>query len=277
MMEFGWWTTGRDQAAVDLFDAVWRAIKEGVIPGKISYVFCSKAKGEGVHSDRLMDTASMLGLPVVNISAAGFMPELRAADRDKWRELYHGAVLDAVRDFHQDIVVLAGYMWVVSARVCQSFPIINLHPALPGGPCGTWQEVIWQLIRERAGRAGAMMHLVTPELDRGPAITWCAFDIKDGAPWDVLWRQLDESLKTSDLDAIKASYGETQPLFAAIRKEGVKREIPLIIQTLRLLATGGISIKDGGPFDISGRALETPYDLTPEIEALFQTDVKRLG
>ncbi|MGQ9499328.1 MAG: phosphoribosylglycinamide formyltransferase [Dissulfurimicrobium sp.] len=276
-MDFGWWTTGRDNAAVELFDAVWKAINEGVIPGKISYVFCSKAKGEGEYSDRLMDMASMHRLPVVSLSAAGFMPELRKTDRNKWRDIYHRAVFDAIKGFHQDVVVLAGYMWVVSPELCHSFPIINLHPALPDGPRGTWQEVVWQLIRERAGRTGAMMHVVTSELDRGPAITLCAFDIKNGVTWDTLWRQLDESLKTSDLDAIKTSYGETQPLFAAIRREEAKREIPLIIQTLVLLATGGVSIRDGRPFDISGRALETPYDLTSEIEALLQKDARRLG
>jgi phosphoribosylglycinamide formyltransferase-1 len=270
MMDFGWWTTGRDQAAIELFDAVWKAMQSGVIPGKISYVFCSKAKGEGASSDRLMDMASMRGLPVASVSAAGFMPELRETDRKRWRDIYHGAVLDAVKDFHQDIVVLAGYMWVVSARVCRSFPIINLHPALPGGPCGTWQEVIWQLIRERAGRTGVMMHLVTPELDRGPVITCCTFKIMGEDKWDILWGQLDESLKTAGLDAIKASCGEAQPLFAAIRREGTMRETPLIVQTLRSLATGDISIKDGRPFDRFGRALNAPLDLTPEIEALFQ-------
>jgi phosphoribosylglycinamide formyltransferase-1 len=46
--------------------------------------------------------------------------------------------------------------------------MINLHPAAPGGPTGTWQEVIWQLIEGRAVETGVMMHLVTPELDRGP-------------------------------------------------------------------------------------------------------------
>lgn len=272
MTAFGWWTTGRDKAAIELFDAVWKAMQYGVIPGKISYVFCSKAKGEGVYSDRLMDMASARGLPVASLSAAGFMPELRAADRGRWRDIYHRAVSEAVKDFRQDIVVLAGYMWVVSPELCRSFTIINLHPALPDGPCGTWQEVIWQLIRERTGRAGVMMHLVTPELDRGQAITFCAFDIKNGFMWAALWRQLDESLKTSDLDAIKASYGETQPLFAAIRNEGAKRELPFIIQTLRLLAAGGVSIRDGRPFDRSGSVLDVPYDLTPEVEALLQKD-----
>ena len=37
MWSFGWWTTGRDQAAIDLFETVHNATNNGIIPGEISY------------------------------------------------------------------------------------------------------------------------------------------------------------------------------------------------------------------------------------------------
>ncbi|GAH59253.1 unnamed protein product, partial [marine sediment metagenome] len=43
----------------------------------------------------------------------------------------------------------------------QRYNMVNLHPAAPGGPTGTWQEVIWQLIENKAEETGVMMHLVT--------------------------------------------------------------------------------------------------------------------
>jgi len=61
-------------------------------------------------------------------------------------------------------------MLIVSEELCQKYDMINLHPAPPGGPTGSWQEVIWTLIQNKADTAGAMIHLVTPELDRGPAL-----------------------------------------------------------------------------------------------------------
>ncbi|MDA8161392.1 MAG: formyltransferase family protein [Desulfobacteraceae bacterium] len=268
MMNFGWWTSGKDRAAIDLFDAAQKAMVDGVIQGRISYVFCSRARGEGSYSDRLFDMALSLGMPVAALSAVRFRPGMRVSDREQWRQMYHEAVLDAVKDFPQDIVVLAGYMWVVSPEVCRRLTVINLHPALPGGPCGTWQEVIWQLLDERSDETGVMMHLVTPILDRGQAITYCRFRIK-GGKWAPLWRQLEDDLNKYGFDAVKAGGGGSQPLFDAIRAQGVKREIPLIIQTLRSLALRDIYIKGGALFDGSGHRLEAPFDMTKEIEAML--------
>ena len=64
--------------------------------------------------------------------------------------------------------------------------MINLHPAAPGGPAGTWQEVIWQLIGNEAEETGVMMHMVTPKLDKGPPVAYCTFQIR-GEPFDRYW------------------------------------------------------------------------------------------
>ena len=161
-------------------------------------------------------------------------------------------------------MVLAGYMWVVSPEVCRGLSIINLHPAAPRGPAGTWQEVIWQLLDQKADKTGVMMHLVTPELDKGPAVTYCSFSIQGGA-WDPLWKQFEHELQRSGLEEIKELFGESQPLFAKIRNEGVKREFPLIVHTISSLAAGEFSIKDSQLYDRAGNKLAGPYDLTDAI------------
>jgi hypothetical protein len=75
--------------------------------------------------------------------------------------------------------------------MCLRYNMINLHPAAPGGPAGTWQEVIWQLIRTGAHKTGVMMHLVTPELDRGPVVTYCIFSIRGSTPFDGYWQEIE--------------------------------------------------------------------------------------
>jgi phosphoribosylglycinamide formyltransferase-1 len=265
MWSFGWWTTGRDQAAIDLFETVHNAINIGIIPGEISYLFSSREPGESKFSDSLIKRAGDYGIPMVSLSAVRFRPDLRKQDREAWRQAYHKEVLDKIRGFSAQVVVLAGYMWVVSPEVCQKLSIINLHPAAPGGPAGTWQEVIWQLLDQKADKTGVMMHLVTPELDKGAAVTYCSFPIQ-GDTWDLLWKQFEHELQRSGLEEIKESFGESQPLFARIRNEGVKRELPLIVQTIRLLAAGDISIKDSRLYDRAGGKLAGPYDLTDVIE-----------
>ncbi len=265
MLSFGWWTTGRDQAAIDLFEAVCNAIADRTIPGKISYVFSSKEPGESEFSDRLMGEARDLGIPLFSLSALRFRPEFRKQNREAWRQAYHSKVLEGIKGLSAQVVVLAGYMWVVSPKICRKFQIINLHPAVPGGPTGTWQEVIWQLLDQRADETGAMMHLVTPELDRGPAVTYYHFSIQGGT-WDPLWRQFEDEVQRLGIEEIKRSFGESQPLFAAIRREGVKRELPLVVQTLRSLAIREISIKNSQVYDRTGDKLAKPYDLTDAIE-----------
>lgn len=264
-IRFGWWTTGRDEAALGLFDTVTEVIGDGTIPGFLAYVFVSREPGEGEWSDRIIERARGLAIPVVTFSAAAFMPDLRREDRAAWRDAYHGEVLGRTEDFGADVVILAGYMWVVSPGVCSRVGLLNLHPAAPDGPAGTWQEVIWQLLEKGADRTGVMMHLVTPELDKGPPVTFCTFSIR-GPGWDALWEAFERERAEAGLDAVMRDRGEAQPLFASIRREGVRRELPLIVETMRSVATGRIIVSEGRVLD-ADRRVAGPMDLTSEIEA----------
>ncbi|MBW2350002.1 MAG: hypothetical protein JRF20_02270 [Deltaproteobacteria bacterium] len=82
MWSFGWWTTGRDQAAIDLFETGFNAVTDGIITGEISYVFSSREPGESEFSDRLVKMAVDHGIPVVSFSALRFRPDLRKQDRE---------------------------------------------------------------------------------------------------------------------------------------------------------------------------------------------------
>jgi phosphoribosylglycinamide formyltransferase-1 len=125
--------------------------------------------------------------------------------------------------------------------MCHKLTLINLHPAPPDGPAGTWQEVIWQLIDMKSYESGVMIHIVTPELDKGPPITYCLYKIRDGKLSD-LWKKTDEKLQRMSLNKIKDQEGEGNALFQMIRKEGVKRELPLLFETIRFLSCGRIKI-----------------------------------
>ncbi|WP_022854319.1 phosphoribosylglycinamide formyltransferase [Thermodesulfatator atlanticus] len=270
MLKLGWFSTGRDQAARDLLKVVWQRIKEGFISAQISYVFLSREPGESKESDLFLKLCQELGLKIYTLSAKNFEPGLRQNNREAWRAAYHQKVYEMIKHEPVDLIVLAGYMWVVSAELCQKLPMINLHPALPGGPQGTWQEVIWQLLQEEANETGVMMHLVTPELDQGPAVTFCRFPIK-GGEFDPLWQNFKEKMRQIGLEKIKEQEGEKEPLFALIRKEGVKRELPLIVYTIKAFAEKEISLINHKLFDNKGNLLLEPYDLTERIEKHLKT------
>ncbi|WP_038056587.1 formyltransferase family protein [Thermodesulfobacterium hydrogeniphilum] len=258
--KLGWFTTGRDEAAIDLLKIVFSYIKTGFIPAKISYVFISKDKGENSISDRLITLAEKeMGLQVICFSALKFEPELRKNDKDLWRDKYHKEVLKRLPE-DIDFGILAGYMWIVSSEFCKRLNLINLHPALPGGPKGTWQEVIWQLISARAFEAGAMMHQVTPQLDEGPAVSYFRFSIRS-PEFIPLWDYTEKLLLKHHLSGLQKLEGENNKLFQKIREEEVKRELPLIVYTLKYLSEDKIILGSEN----------LPLDLTNEVEKHLKT------
>lgn len=238
-LRLGWFSTGQDQAAIDLFEIIYEAIADGTIDAVVPFCFSNRIEGEAAESDRFIAGVRAKGIPVISVSSASFMPELRAEGRtdpdkmEEWRLAYDREVMQALTAYSADLVVLAGYMLIVGPEMCSRYTMINLHPALPGGPTGTWKQVIDELLRIGEDKTGAMMHLVTPELDRGPAISSFSFPVKGG--------------------------------FDEIRRDGVKRELPLILLTVKEFADGNLSIQDGKVFS-DGNELENGYDLTDKIE-----------
>jgi len=182
--QIGWFSTGRGQGSMNLLNAMVKAVSDGEVNGKLAFVVCSREQGEAEGSDRYIQQVQEYGIPLVTFSSKKFMPELRKAgkaDPDvmrQWRIAYDREVMQHMEGVQADIIVLAGYMLVVGEEICEIHDMINLHPAAPNGPAGTWQEVIWLLIHKRAQESGNMMHLVTPELDKGPPITYCTFPIR---------------------------------------------------------------------------------------------------
>ncbi len=61
-----------------------------------------------------------------------------------------------------------------------------------------------------------------------------------------------------------AAEGEAEPLFAAVRRCGEQREIPLLYQTVRAFVTGRLRAEGGS---VSGDGVTLPLDLTAEVSA----------
>jgi phosphoribosylglycinamide formyltransferase-1 len=263
-VRIGWLSTGRDQAAVNLLaDVLARAQLDG-LPLHIGAVFSDRERGEAPESDRFLDLVERLDVPLVTLSSAA---SWRAAQelgvsRATWREEYHRGVMDLLVPYRLGVLVMAGYMLVASPAMCRRYAILNLHPALPGGPTGTWQEVIWQLLEEEAVETGAMIHLATAELDRGPVVAFFRLPLR-GDDWAPLWQQFRAKRASMSVAEIAADEGEDEPLFAEIRRRGEVREIPLLYRTLRLFAEGRLNTSNGAVF---AEAARLPLDLTEAVD-----------
>ncbi len=263
--QLGWFSTGRDKAASDLLTVVNNSIKQGEIEAEIAFVFCSRESGESKESDSFIKLVEDYHIPLICFSYQKFKARESApiadqpADLPLWRLDYDREVMKKLQDFSPDLCVLAGYMLIVGKEMCQRYNLINLHPAAPGGPTGTWQEVIWQLIDDKAQQTGVMMHLVTPELDKGPPVAYCTFSIR-GKPFERYWQEVEGLPANSpEMHAAKNS------LFKLTRKHGLAREFPLIIATIKAFSQGKIKITAYKKVvDSQGRPI-IGYNLTNEI------------
>ncbi len=125
-----------------------------------------------VFSDRSaafgLTRARDVGIPAIHRPFSPFegLPEARRA--------YDAALADRVADYDPDLIVLAGWMRVLSCAFLDRFPgrVINLHPALPG--CFPGAHAI-----ERAFEAaqaglidctGVTVHFAVEALDAGPVV-----------------------------------------------------------------------------------------------------------
>jgi len=145
--------------------------------------------------------------------------------------------------------VMFGYMLIATEPLYSRWTFLNDHPALPDGPVGTYQEVIKALMRTGERESGCMMNVVTGDVDRGAAVSFCRYSISDREN-EPLWRSFASAVGDESLDM------EGAPLYADIRRRGVARERPFVVETLRAIAGGHLAVPP-----------EAPFDLTREVEA----------
>ena len=267
----GWFSTGRGSGSKALLKTAQDAIKAGELDAEIEFVFCSRERGETEPTDQYLDMVKGYGIPLVSFSyqryrAARGMPN---PDPDKplpqWRIDYDKEVLKLLKKFHPDLCMLAGFMLITSPLMCDKYDIINLHPAAPGGPAGTWQQVIWKLMETGADTQGIKMHVAIPELDMGPTATYCTFPIR-GKAFDKYWGEI----KGKSIEEVKAKRGVENNLFKAIRAHGAVRELPLTVATLKVFSQGKVKItKDRQVVNAAGHVIKG-YDLTKEIDEIVK-------
>jgi phosphoribosylglycinamide formyltransferase 1 len=271
VLNIGWFSTARGESSRKLLKAIVTSIQNGQIRARIEFVFCSREWGESENTDIFLNEVENYRLPLVCFSVKKFAEryEQKVGVKDErlpaWRLEYDKQVIDRLDIYKPDICTLAGYMLIVGPEMCNRYNMINLHPALPDGPKGTWQEVIWTLMEQQAPYSGVMMHLVTPELDRGPVITYCKFPIT-GDKFDSLWAEN----RRQPISQIKAEQGDNNTLFKAVRREGFIREMPLIIHTLKAFSEGRIKVSEDKKLVDRSQHPLPGYDLTDEIDAAIK-------
>jgi len=269
MYKIGWFSTGRGSGSRDLLSTMRNVIISGEVAAEIEFVFCSRELGENAESDKFINLVKEYHIPLVCFSYSKFKGNIadnqgEVENLPSWRLKYDKEVMKRLTGYNPNVNVLAGYMLIAGPEMCRQYDMINLHPAKPDGPTGSWKEVIWKLIENNAKGSGVMMHLVTPQLDRGPLVSYCTYPLTGGS-FSELWQQAND--KT--IDEIKDQEGEANELFNLIRSHGLRREFPLIISTLQAFSRGDIKVIDKKVIDRSGKLIQG-YNLTARIENMIK-------
>ncbi len=130
------------------------ACQQGRINAQISAVFSNKSAAYGLERARLAD------IPAQALDVKAY--EDRAA--------FDMALADAIEAYQPDLVVLAGYMRILTADFVQRFAgrMINIHPSLL--PKYPGLHTHRQAIDNQDDEHGTSVHFVTEQLDGGPVI-----------------------------------------------------------------------------------------------------------
>jgi phosphoribosylglycinamide formyltransferase-1 len=150
------------------------------------------------------DASYKIILVISNVEGAAGLDKARAAGiataviphAGKSREAFDGEVDAALRAANADIVVLAGFMRILSDGFVRSWEgkLINIHPSLLPAYRGT--RVHERVIEAREALSGASVHFVVPELDAGPVIARATVPVHpDDKPQALADRVLDVELK----------------------------------------------------------------------------------
>ena len=145
------------------------------------------ASGSGTNLQALLDAPDLGGDVVAVVSdkpAAGALERARAhdiaaaavvlgGDRPAWE----AELADTVAAHDPDLVILAGFMRVLSGKFVHRWPVINVHPSLL--PAFPGAHAIRDALAWGVKLVGATVHFVDEQVDHGPIIAQQAVAVRE--------------------------------------------------------------------------------------------------
>lgn len=147
--------------------AIIDAIEAGRVQARIVVVISNKKDAAA------LERARKHGLPDMFVDPKPF------AGRPDSREAYDRALLDILQQHEVELVLLAGYMKIVTALLVNAYAnrMMNIHPSLL--PSFPGLDVQKKAIDWGCKLAGCTVHFVTEGVDEGPIIIQAAVPILD--------------------------------------------------------------------------------------------------
>lgn len=144
--------------------AIIDEIAAGRLPARIAAVISNRPGVPG------LERARRAGLPALALDHRGF------ADRT----VFDRQLATTIDRYHPDLVVLAGYMRILTAEIVRRYAgrMINLHPSLL--PKYPGLDTHARALAAGEKEHGASVHFVTEDLDSGPVIVQESLPVEPG-------------------------------------------------------------------------------------------------
>ncbi|GMV48794.1 MAG: Phosphoribosylglycinamide formyltransferase [Nitrospirae bacterium] len=154
--------------------AIIDAIEGGTLSAEIAVVLSNKQDAAG------LERARKHGVTALWLDPKPF------AGRPDSREAYDRAVLEILQKYEVDLVLLAGYMKIVTGVLVKTYEnrMMNIHPSLL--PSFPGLDVQKKAIEHGCKIAGCTVHFVTEGVDEGPIIIQAAVPVLEGDTPDRL-------------------------------------------------------------------------------------------
>jgi phosphoribosylglycinamide formyltransferase-1 len=151
------------------FQAIVEAIDAGKLDAEIAVVISNRADAPGIEIARQRNLNAVV-LPSRNLD----------------REVYDRQVVEKLREKGTELVILAGYMRILSGFMLQAFPlrILNIHPSLL--PAFPGLDAQHQAIEHGVKFSGCTVHFVDEGLDSGPIVQQAVVPVLDGDTAETL-------------------------------------------------------------------------------------------
>jgi phosphoribosylglycinamide formyltransferase-1 len=144
-------------------ESLLTAVASGALPVRIAGVLSNRPAAQG------LETAARQGVPTCVVDHQQFAS----------REAFDAAMAEAIDRFSPDLVVLAGFMRILTDGFVRRYTgrLVNIHPSLL--PSFPGLHTHRQALEEGVRIHGCTVHFVTPALDHGPVIVQAAVPVLD--------------------------------------------------------------------------------------------------
>ena len=160
-------------------------------------LFNAQAAGDLPHGEIVLVLSSNPGAFALERAKRRGVPAFAVSRKQLGQEPFEAALMKALTQYRVDLVVLAGFLSILSENFVRRWPdrIVNVHPSLIPAFCGKGYyglKVHEAALRRGVKVTGATVHLVNEIPDGGRILLQKAVEVQPGDTPETLQRRVME-------------------------------------------------------------------------------------